>query len=175
MDTGRRQTIESLIVTALIMSIRRRKTMDRNLKLTINCEPRSARLTERGCLKCQRAAAETVELIAAYGSGGCAMVRQDLVDCLAACSICDRWEYKDKAFFTRALRRDVEDLFVVFERIERNWYRGDSELSANRNRERWTEYNKNGRRKLYDQRYAEKQKNEKEGKENENKNKKSIG
>ena len=83
---------------------------------------------------CQDAAAEAIIELKKYGPGGISITRQSLMDCLAACSSCNRWEHEEKGFFAKALKQDIKLMEQKLEEMEKNWHWGDGEMSRIRRR-----------------------------------------
>ena len=128
-------------------------------KLTVICGPRSARLTEFGCRRCQEAAEEALDALKQYGPGGLSVIRQALVDCLAACSVCELWEHEEKGFFATALKEDLALMYVKLENMEKNWNWGDEEVSRIRKKEYRAEWEKGEGRQAWLEKWKEEKKN----------------
>jgi hypothetical protein len=138
-----------------------------NPKLTVKCSPRSAQLTERGCRMCRDAAEEALSSLKQHGVGGISVIGQDVMDCLAACSVCGRWEHKEKGYFAKALKADLKAMGEKLDHMEENWYTFDPEMSRRKKRKHWKKFSETEHRQQYLKDYRERKRREKNEKKTE--------
>ncbi len=110
---------------------------------------------------CQAAAEEALNALKRHGPGGISVVKQSIVDCLAACTVCDRWKHADKGFFSMALEQDLLFMGEKLENMEKNWYHGDPEVAKVRKDEAWKRYAESGKRQEWLDNYKRKKEEEK--------------
>jgi len=136
-----------------------------NLRMVVNCSPRSAKLTERGCKLRQQVAEEALSLVMDVrlkGGGGCTLgLNRTQLDCLAACSVCENWDCADKKYFAQALKDDVTELIQKFDGMD--WNRGDPEIAMVRRKESQRRFENTEKRKAYLKQWRENKKKMKAG------------
>ncbi len=118
-------------------------------ELTIVCEPRAALLTKHGCERCRGAAELAIIALKELGVGGVPKVGKAIMNCLAACSVCDLWESEEKGFFAEALQQDLDLLYDKMVSMNKNWCQGDSEMSLISKQKSWKKFAATEHRKEY--------------------------
>ena len=137
-------------------------------RLSVKCAPRSAQLTKRGCHMCQEAASEALSSLKQHGVGGISVISQPLLDCLAACSMCGRWEHREKGYFAAALKADLKAMGEKLIHMEDNWYHGDAEVGRIKEKASWKKFSETEHRQQYLINYRERKRREKDGKKTRN-------
>ncbi len=110
---------------------------------------------------CQAAASHALSSLKKHGVGGISALSQDLLDCLAACSVCRLWKHKEKGYFALALKADLKAMGEKLIHMEDNWYHGDAEVGRIKEKAVWKKFSETEHRQQYLIDYKEKQRREK--------------